>query len=376
MTTRSSGQIRSSQLITTYGPGAMIDLPRYSAIVGGLEQWPARRDLEEIAEPRLARVLQAMTGVAEPKLYAPPPDTTAPGAHVSGITAWRFPEWYVVQDGSAASPRDRARRLVNRRALDRGRFEGRQVVATRFVRACVRGHVDDIEWHRYAHNPGDDCPRDVPLYLAERGTSGDLMDLVVRCECGKSRSLYEAAMPGSQVLGICSGERPWLGANAREDCGKNARLLIRTASNAYFPQAVSVLSLPNRGSAIGIVIDDLWNDLYIVDDALGLAFIKRKPEITEALAPFTDEEILIAIREKKQGGAAREAREASRARCASRRGGRLSRRCADRSRLPCAPPASIVSGAARRARMASPALHSFTACAPLSHWPASRVSKP
>lgn len=33
------GQIRQSQLITTFGPGAMLDLPRYSVLVGGLEGW-------------------------------------------------------------------------------------------------------------------------------------------------------------------------------------------------------------------------------------------------------------------------------------------------------------------------------------------------
>lgn len=30
---------RLSQLISTFGPGAMIDLPTRSVVVGGLEQW-------------------------------------------------------------------------------------------------------------------------------------------------------------------------------------------------------------------------------------------------------------------------------------------------------------------------------------------------
>jgi hypothetical protein len=36
---KSNGQIRRGQIITTYGPGALIDLPKHSAIVGGLETW-------------------------------------------------------------------------------------------------------------------------------------------------------------------------------------------------------------------------------------------------------------------------------------------------------------------------------------------------
>lgn len=46
MSRKSQGQVRRSQVITTYGPGALIDLPKHSAIVGGLETWPKTSDLE------------------------------------------------------------------------------------------------------------------------------------------------------------------------------------------------------------------------------------------------------------------------------------------------------------------------------------------
>src|SRR5262249_48756118 len=155
LTRRAQGQIRRGQVITTYGPGALIDLPEHSAIVGGLETWPKPADLEEIHEPRLARKLQAMTGVAGPRLFAPPPESNDPSEPTRGIGAWRFPEWFVVQEAGGGEERERCRRLVSRKALDeRGRFEGRPVVATRFVRACPRGHVDDLEWHGFVHESG------------------------------------------------------------------------------------------------------------------------------------------------------------------------------------------------------------------------------
>ena len=78
MSRNAQGQIRRGQVITTYGPGALIDLPHHSAIVGGLETWPKTSDLEEVVEPRLARKLQIMTGVEAPKLFAPPPDANDP----------------------------------------------------------------------------------------------------------------------------------------------------------------------------------------------------------------------------------------------------------------------------------------------------------
>ena len=262
MNTRAKGhgQIRRSQVITTYGPGALIDLPRDSAIVGGLDKWPSESKLEEIDEPRLSRKLQMVLGDSSlPRLYAPPTPSNVPGQPI-GIGAWRFPEWFIVQEAPAAGERQRSRRLVHRKALDeKRRFDGQVVVATRFVRACPKGHVDDIDWHVFVHGPDDNCRRQ--LWLDEFGTSGDLSDLRVRCECGQKRGMQEAKDIGANPLGTCKGARPWLGKNANEPCKQPSRLLIRTASNAYFPQVMSVLSLPDRGSEVENVVAELWDDL-------------------------------------------------------------------------------------------------------------------
>ena len=295
---RQVGQLRQSQVITTYGPGALIDLPRQAAIVGGLDSWP--NDLEEVVEPRLTRKLQAMIDLPHVRLYAPPPAPREPWGPARGIGAWRFPEWFVVQEEAEFRERQRSRRLVHRKALDdRERFEGRTVVPTRFVRACKRGHVDDLDWRGFVHGPGLRCRRQ--LWLDESGTTGDLSDLRVRCECGESRSLYEAADLSANPLGPCQGARPWLGRNANEDCGQPSRLLIRSASNAYFPQVVSVLSLPERGTAVAGTVLALWEDLQIVADADELAFIKKKPQVAQALAPFSDAEVLQNIQAIRDG---------------------------------------------------------------------------
>ena len=78
MSKRAHGQLRRGQVITTYGPGALIDLPRHSAIIGGLETWPDLSNLDEIVEPRLAQKIELATEVHSPRLYAPPADSTDP----------------------------------------------------------------------------------------------------------------------------------------------------------------------------------------------------------------------------------------------------------------------------------------------------------
>ncbi len=305
MNGKAHGQLRRGQVITTFGPGALIDLPDDSAIVGGLDTWGSEANLQQIDEPRLTAKLRNMTGVPNPRLYAPPPEPEGWLERQRGIGAWRFPEWYVVQEsGSAAGSRVRSRRLVPRVALTNGRYDKKPVVATRFVRACRRGHVDDIDWYRFVHGPDDPCRRS--LWLDERGTSGDLAEQIVRCECGKSRRMHEAVDFASYPLGVCRGARPWLGRHANEECREPCRLLIRTASNAWFPQVVSVLSLPDRGSEIDQVVEGLWDRLQIVRDATALGVMKSFPDVANALAPFSDEEVLDAIAARSSGGAATE----------------------------------------------------------------------
>ncbi len=301
MSLKVRGQIRRSQVVTTYGPGALIDLPYYSAIVGGIDDWLSAGS-KEIVEPRLSRKLQLMTGVEAPRLYAPPGATSDPFETPKGIGAWRFPEWFVVQEVDGKEDRERSRRLVHRKALDKGRFEKLLVVPTRFVRACPKGHVDDIDWRRYAHSGGEaGCHRQ--LWLDERGTGGDLSDLVVRCECGKARGLYEASLIENNPLENCPGLLLWLGKGYSDACNLPSRLLIRTASNAYFPHVVSVLSLPDHGTVVETAVRELWSDLQIVEDAAGLALLKKKPQVAAKLGPFADADVLKAIGEVRSGQA-------------------------------------------------------------------------
>ena len=299
--TKAHAQLRRSQVISTYGPGALLDLPRHSVIVAGTDSWPHTGDLR-IEEPRLARRIQRITGVSAPGLYAPPPEPRTFGEPARGIGAFRFPEWFVVQESGGPAKNQQSRRLVHRLALDeRGRFDGERVVPTRFVRACPRGHVDDLDWREFVHRGASSCPPTAELRLVETGTSGDLGDLRARCECGKSRHLHEAMAVGKNPLGVCSGRRPWLGPNTDEDCRERSRLLIRTGSNAWFAQVVSALSLPDQGSRVERAVRDCWNDLQIVEEAADLGVIKRKAEVAQALAGFGDEEVLAAIERRRRG---------------------------------------------------------------------------
>lgn len=281
----------------------MVDLPDDSVIIGGLEDWRYRsEDIHALTihdEPRLLAKVRDALKESSLTLRMPPAQSDAPTRQFSpDVTAWRFPLWFTLTTVWTAG-NHRRRRLVKHADTKNGRFEDERgtkhdVVPVRFVSACEAGHVDDIDWHRYVHHGNRDCTR--AMYLEERGTSGDVGDIFVVCECTAQEPLYRAAFRELQMLGTCSGRRPWLGTRATEPCGRPARLLVRNASNAYFPQVLSAISIPPRGKEldefVGSHIDALKD---VLETTSVLKTLRKMQPFTDGLRSTSDEEVIESI---------------------------------------------------------------------------------
>ena len=288
----------------------MLDLPDESVLVAGLEEW--RYDLGNlplIEEHRLITKLQRLLGVSELTLRAPPPSADRPGGLRPNVGTWRFPEWFVVQHAAAGTRSFRRRRLVHFHSLEKGRFRDPlnkkfwPVVPVRFVRACRRGHIGDINWPSFVHDGEENikdgyapgvCVRD--LWIEERGTSGDLDAIWLACECGAQRSMSQAVPRALKALGQCDGKRPWLGPHTKEACSEANRLLIRSASNAYFPQLLPVISIPDNRSAFDDTVRSLLPaGLSIVDSPEKLVLVRQIPNLAAALMGISDSDIMAAL---------------------------------------------------------------------------------
>jgi hypothetical protein len=154
---------RLSQVISTFGPGAMVDLPTRSVVIGGLDLWEMRGGtFTTIPEPRviapIERLLKQLGRLPETKnlsLRTPPVTDGRPGQLPAGIRAPVFPAWFVcehVEIVTAAGKPARRRRLVRWQDLattgGRRRFtfdDGTKsdVTPIRFVGACENGHLQD-----------------------------------------------------------------------------------------------------------------------------------------------------------------------------------------------------------------------------------------
>ena len=301
---RPPGRLRQSQVISTFGPGALVDLPNYSVLVAGLDHWSAAGQVE-VHEPRLVAKLEELLNVHGLRLRTPPIDDQDPTAPPTGVTAWRFPEWFIT-DVVESSGTSRSRLLVHRSGLDRGKYvdqdrKRHNVVPIRFVRACRRGHIGDIGWFDFVHSGQGNCRRQ--LWVDERGTSGDLSEVWIRCACKAERRMTDAAALATRALGMCNGARPWLGPYAAENCGEPNRLLVRTASNAYFPQVLSVISLPDRDDDVVQAVDRVWDTLQHIEHPEDLQNLRKiLPPVAAALSGLGNDFVMEEIKSRRAGG--------------------------------------------------------------------------
>ncbi|MDM9383352.1 DUF1998 domain-containing protein [Chlorogloeopsis sp. ULAP01] len=313
-----AGQVRQSQVLSTFGPGAMVDLPEHSVLVAGLNHWRGdrRRIFEDRLEARVAEILQA----SHVKLYTPPVDEQDPKAPRTGINVFMFPTWFLAQVketwyDTKTKKTFRTRPLLPWGNLVSGQYLNSEkkkvpVVPVRFVQACVKGHISDIDWYRFVHNdPESKCRGQ--LWLDEGGSGNDFAEIYVRCEaCKKRRPLADATVRNGKVLGPCQGHRPWLGSCAQEPyCIREStglpeynRLLVRSASNAYFSQVLSVISLPDLDADLRDAVNLVYEDfLQYAESASEIKKERKKQKVAVALEKFSDEAVWEEVKRRQSG---------------------------------------------------------------------------
>jgi hypothetical protein len=271
------GTVRRSQLVSTFGIGAIVDLEKGSFMPMGLEDWERVNALPSLSvgEPRL----QSMLGVSHFRLGPVKealPGTTQVRAR-SAAPAVRFPEWHECPKchriGQEGSPFELAEDGARLRCTAHGGNVYTNPV--RFVVACRRGHLSDFPWEWWAHRAREQgiCQRPT-LFLGSHGQSASLADLYVRCEsCSTAERKTQQSL--GNAFGVdalsgwrCDGYRPWL-HDRETDCQQPVRALQRGASNVHFGVVASALSIPPASEALSQIVQEMRIYLDgVPDDAL------------------------------------------------------------------------------------------------------------
>jgi hypothetical protein len=306
-----------SQLLTTFGPGAMMDLPTRSVVVAGLDHWDDRRaSFKTIEEPRLQTLLQTQLVASNRwpanrplKLRTPPiAQDNRQDPDPASVSVRIFPTWFTCEGASEAGDgTSRRRRLVPWGDLEaqggkkryRRQEDGRSVDVTpvRFVAACEKGHLQDIDWRWLVHRGGDRTCNE-PMWIEEEGTSADPASIRIGCLCGRPPlSLADAFKPG--FLGRCGGKRPWLDT-PEQGCTENLHFLSRSATNTYFAQTVTVISLPIHEDALGTAVRKHWSSLQSLTEASHIGVIRNVGEIGATLKGYSDADVFARIQQLRE----------------------------------------------------------------------------
>ena len=254
MSNKPVGDVRPSQVITTFGPGAIVDLQTLSVVVGGVDSWQ-KNDEQRIQEPRLERNL----GVKH--FYSAPPAEGDFGKKPGTLPSYLFPRYQVCsnsQCGTLSEPSEKNFIRDEKRPIFLCQLCGGKspVNPAPFIVACPSGHMDDFPWRSFVHREATSCKQ--PMQLKSLGKTGTVRDLRVECKCGKNRSVGDAfGAKKHEIVGACTKKRPWFGPdNTDSECQHigEAETLQRGATNSWFPIVKSALSIKDAATPIGKVL--------------------------------------------------------------------------------------------------------------------------
>lgn len=319
------GEVRPSQLLWTYGPGALIDLPNLSVVTLGIDRWEKNR-CQPIQEARLLAAVRKVLGEQVENLRMPPfqksevTDVWSAEANI-GVPVRPFPRWLRCVKCGLLSPFDAGLFEIkeNRFRPERTRFvhkgcrgsKGDQpakdadAVPARFLLACRDGHLDDFPWHYFVHGGHDSCKGTLRFF--ESGASLQTENLWVKCDtCEASRSMAHAfGKAGKENLPACRGRHPHLD-HFDNECDEEPRAVLLGATNSWFPITLSALAIPlSNVSPLHQIIIDYWDDFVEVEDLSELRGIlktlKKRGE-AQGIEKYAPEAVWSAIDAHRTGG--------------------------------------------------------------------------
>ncbi len=319
MSTHPVGQVRPSQLLWTYGPGALIDLPNLSVITMGLDRW----DIDRCPPVEEARLLAAVRRVLGPQVthLRIPPFLNDEGASPFsaegkvGVPVRPFPRWLrCVKCGLLAeydsglfnikaNPyRPELTHFVHTNCIKGANADA---VPARFLLACRNGHLDDFPWHWFVHGGQSDCRGTLRFF--ESGASLQTENLWVKCDaCGASKQLAKAfGKSGQENLPACRGRHPHLD-KFDADCNEQPRAVLLGATNSWFPITLSVLAIPLEKNQLSQLILDGWDyfaDADSVDEIKIIVKTLTKTNSLPGIDKYQADEIWLAVQDRKDGNA-------------------------------------------------------------------------
>jgi hypothetical protein len=268
------GSGRPSSLLYTYGPGAIMDLPGFSVMPAGLDDWEPiwkrREFVPTIVEPRLLNVVRLHLGPQvdglRPFPWQPKKGMNTTEGNDLGVPARVFPQWFRCTGCDYLGPLPRftytnthpfrpdLAQFTHKSCPGRGgqrpggtsRKRESPAVPAQHLLTCTNGHLDEFPYTLWVHRGGS-CPKaEVPdLKMRDANVGASVGSTIICVSCGATRGMAEAqgAVGRDKLPQKCRGRHPHLNAfDAR--CQARPALIMMGASNLWFPSTQSIIVMP------------------------------------------------------------------------------------------------------------------------------------
>ena len=257
-------KIRRSHYISPFGVGAIIDIGGESFIAEDILEWKKyNQEGERIALKRLSVRLH----VSEFRMPVSGSDFFA--KYTPKVPFYRFPRWLFCPKCRYLKKWVRGDEQGGEPLCANNQCKGaKQLVPMRFVAACEKGHLQDIDWASWAHK---DASKNIPnngrceikdklkfmKFSEERG--GGLNSIGIFCEACKSKRTLEGitSKDALKAIGsICFASQPWE-RKSEKKCDETPQVIQKGASNLYYPITISALDIPLSSEEASTEIEDL-----------------------------------------------------------------------------------------------------------------------
>lgn len=264
------GSARPSSLLYTYGPGSIMDLPGFSVMPAGLDDWDriwARREhIPTIVEPRLLDVVRLHLGPQvdslRPYPWQPKQGNASKEGSDLGVPARVFPQWLRCTGCDYLGPLSRFhysnthpfrpdlaqfvhRGCPGRGAGGKGRKEAPAVPAQHLL-TCTNGHLDEFPYGLWVHRGRPCSVAESPDLKMRDANLGKSVGSTIECSaCGAKRGMSEAqgAVGREKLPQKCRGRHPHLEIY-ETTCAARPTLIMMGASNLWFASTQSIIVMP------------------------------------------------------------------------------------------------------------------------------------
>ena len=326
-------EIRRSQIVVTFGVGSIkTDINNVSMICAGLNHWykfytrfnksidPEEKEEEyKIYDKRLEKFLDV-------DFFKEPPEWKEQGANkYTPVPYLRFPTYMYCTFNRGYK---QCGKLIKKKptfpdtqilceSCEKNGFKN-IMTQVNLVASCQSGHIDEFPWYKWAHvrkKAKDNC-NDKTLRLLQLGGTGVKGQIIQCSNCDASEDLDAGYFATNRVTSLnkCTGAKPWLGIDIKEDCDLTVKGYFSIEPSLYQPILKSSLFIPVKSSNVSAELevefsqnpqikhdiktfeqDYVGKDLQEIELAIKFTLQQDKNRILRVLSDFSEEEIRSAL---------------------------------------------------------------------------------